>query len=69
MVEPTESFTKKELDRFCDIVESIYNEEAPEALQTVPHFTPVRKVDEVKKSKNLVLFEHLKELLRFSKYY
>ena len=64
MVEPTESFTKKELDRFCDIVESIYKvlKEAPEVLQTVPHFTPVRKVDEVGANKNLVLFEHLKEL-------
>ena len=64
MVEPTESFTKKELDRFYDIVKSIYKilHEAPEVLQTVPHFTPVRKIDEVGANKNLVLFEHIKEL-------
>jgi len=64
MVEPTESFTKKELDRFFDIVKSIYKilHEAPEVLQTVPHFTPVRKIDEVGANKNLVLFEHIKEL-------
>ncbi|MEC8625190.1 MAG: aminomethyl-transferring glycine dehydrogenase subunit GcvPB [Bdellovibrionota bacterium] len=64
MVEPTESFTKKELDRFFDIVKSIYKilHEAPEVLQTVPHFTPVRKIDEVGANKNLLLFEHIKEL-------
>ena len=64
MVEPTESFTKKELDRFFDIVTSIYKllHEAPEVLQTVPHFTPVKKIDEVDANKNLVLFEHIKEL-------
>ena len=55
MIEPTESFTKGELDRFADIVETIFKMtvEVPEVLQTTPHFTPVKKVDEVWANKNL----------------
>ena len=64
MIEPTESFDKNELDHFAQIVKSIKHLliEAPEVLQTTPHFTPVAKVDEVSANKHLVLFEDIKEL-------
>lgn len=57
MIEPTESFTKAELDRFVEVVEAIHVlvREHPEVLTTAPHFTPIRKVDEVGANKNLVL--------------
>jgi glycine dehydrogenase len=64
MIEPTESFSKRELDHFCEIVRAIYKivMETPEVLTTVPHFTPVGKVDEVEANKNLVLSEKLTKL-------
>lgn len=57
MIEPTESFTKGELDRFVEVVEAIHGlvREHPEVLTTAPHFTPIRKVDEVGANKNLTL--------------
>jgi glycine dehydrogenase len=64
MVEPTESFTKSELDRFLDVLVAINKlvTNHPEVLKTAPHFTPVRKVNEVDANKNLTLFETLKGL-------
>lgn len=64
MIEPTESFSKSELDRFVEVVRSIHTliNEHPEVLTTAPHFTPVKKVDEVLANKNLVLFEKLEGL-------
>lgn len=64
MIEPTESFDKKELDHFAEVVKSIKHllVEAPEVLKTTPHFTPVAKVDEVGANKNLILFEDMTEL-------
>lgn len=64
MIEPTESFTKKELDRFYDVLVAIDKlvSDHPEVLTTAPHFTPVRKVDEVDANKNLTLFENLQGL-------
>ncbi len=65
MVEPTESFTQVELDRFAEVVTEIGKmiNEHPEVLQTTPHFTPVSRVDEVSANKNLQFFEVLdKEL-------
>lgn len=49
MLEPTESYSKAELDGFCEVVETIHNmiREYPQILQTVPHFTPIDRVDEV----------------------
>lgn len=59
MVEPTESFSKKELDEFVEIVKEIHHiiNEHPSVLQTTPHFTPVKKVDEVSANKSLHLSE------------
>ncbi|MBF0359422.1 MAG: aminomethyl-transferring glycine dehydrogenase subunit GcvPB [Oligoflexia bacterium] len=64
MIEPTESYTKEELDRFVDIVKAIniLISETPEILQTVPHFTPVDKIDEVSANKNPILSEKLLSL-------
>ncbi len=64
MIEPTESFTKGELDRFADIVESILKvaNEMPEVLTTTPHFTPILKVDEVWANKALILNEVVESL-------
>jgi glycine dehydrogenase len=61
MIEPTESFTKDELDRFVDVVEAIHYliNEVPQVLSTSPHFCPVSKVDEVQANKNPVLWEPL----------
>jgi glycine dehydrogenase len=64
MIEPTESFSKKELDEFIEVLAGIKDilNTAPEVLTTVPHFTPVRKIDEVSANKNLTLWENIKEL-------
>ncbi len=64
MIEPTETYTRAELDHFADAVLGIYDliERHPEVLQTVPHFTPVDRVDEVSANKTLVLSEKLTRL-------
>ena len=64
MVEPTESFTKKELDKFTQIVKAIKNliVEYPHVLKSAPHFTSVKKVDEVAANKKPELFETLETL-------
>jgi glycine dehydrogenase len=64
MIEPTESYTKAELDRFADAVIlmlQIVNAQ-PTILHTVPHFTPVDRIDEIDANKHLVLNEALTEL-------
>lgn len=57
MVEPTESFTKSELDHFAEVVESIMEilKASPQVLHTVPHFTPIDRVDELAANKTPVL--------------
>lgn len=59
MIEPTETYGKKELDQFSDVVKTILNliNEHPEVLKTVPHFTPIDRVDEVTANKNPILSE------------
>jgi glycine dehydrogenase len=61
MIEPTESYTKAELDRFADAVLLMLQlvNAQPTILQTVPHFTPVDKIDDVSANKHVVLSEHL----------
>lgn len=65
MVEPTESYSKAELDGFCEVVKTIHRMiiEYPQILKTVPHFTPIDRVDEVSANKNLELSEVLTETL------
>lgn len=59
MLEPTETYGRKELDQFANVVHSIFGliNEHPEILKTVPHFTPIDRVDEVNANKNPVLTE------------
>jgi len=61
MVEPTETYSKAELDDFIETLTTIHKivHETPEVLQTVPHFTPIDRVDEVLANKNLTLSEKL----------
>lgn len=65
MLEPTESFSKDELDGFCEVVKTIHRmiDEYPEILKTVPHFTPIDKVDEVQANKNPILTQAFTETL------
>ena len=64
MIEPTESYTKDELDRFADAVVAIGEliRSNPEVLKSAPRFTPVDRVDEVAANRTLVLSEHLTAL-------
>ncbi len=64
MIEPTESYTKAELDRFADVVLAIGEliRENPEVLKSTPRFTPVDRVDEVAANRNLVLSEPITAL-------
>jgi glycine dehydrogenase len=64
MIEPTESYGKKELDRFADAVLAIKEiiESYPQAIKTAPHFTPIDRVDEVSANRNLCLRERLDHL-------
>lgn len=64
MIEPTESYTKAELDRFADAVVLMLQlvNTQPTILHTAPHFTPVDRIDEVEANKHLVLSEPLTTL-------
>jgi glycine dehydrogenase len=64
MIEPTESYTQAELDRFAEAVLAILRlvREKPEILRGVPYFTPVDRVDDVSANRTLVLSEALRAL-------
>ncbi|MFN8369682.1 MAG: hypothetical protein U0T83_03550 [Bacteriovoracaceae bacterium] len=64
MIEPTETFSKAELDRFIEVLKTIHSiiHETPEVLKTVPHFTPIKRVDEVTANKNLKFADPILEL-------
>jgi len=57
MVEPTETEAKETLDAFCDAMLAIAREaaEEPELLQEAPHHRPVKRLDEVRAAKRLVV--------------
>jgi glycine dehydrogenase subunit 2 len=57
MIEPTETETKETLDAFADAMEAIAREAvaSPELLHEAPHSRPVRRLDEVKAVKQLVV--------------
>jgi glycine dehydrogenase len=61
MIEPTESYTRAELDRFAEAVMMMLElvNKHPMVLETVPHFTPVDRIDEVQANKQLLLNERL----------
>lgn len=64
MIEPTESYTKSELDRFADAVKAIRRliREHPQVLISAPHFTPIDRVEEVEANRDVCLSESLEEL-------
>jgi glycine dehydrogenase len=64
MIEPTESYTMAELDRFCETVEAVLDlmRTNPTVLTTAPHFTPISKIDDVEANRNPILWERLLKL-------
>lgn len=57
LIEPTETETKEDLDRFCDAMMEIRREmeQEPEKLSSAPHTMPVRRLDDVRAAKQLDL--------------
>jgi glycine dehydrogenase subunit 2 len=57
MIEPTETESLETLDQFIDAMRKIADEavQEPELLHSAPHHTPVKRLDEVKAAKDLVL--------------
>jgi glycine dehydrogenase subunit 2 len=57
MIEPTETENKENLDAFVEAMLQIADEarDAPEQLREAPHRTPVRRLDEVKAARELVV--------------
>jgi glycine dehydrogenase subunit 2 len=57
MIEPTETETKETLDAFADAIEEILaeSEEDPEIPRNAPYTTPVRRLDEVRATKQPVV--------------
>jgi glycine dehydrogenase subunit 2 len=53
LIEPTETETKEELDRFCSAMAVIRQEmeQDPEKLRSAPHTMPVRRLDDVRAAK------------------
>ena len=64
MIEPTESYTRAELDRFAEAVKTIHRilMEHPRALLSAPHFTPIDRVEEAEANRAVCLSEHLETL-------
>ncbi|MCS6774423.1 MAG: aminomethyl-transferring glycine dehydrogenase subunit GcvPB [Anaerolineae bacterium] len=57
LIEPTETESKETLDRFCDAMLRIAEEARshPEWLKEAPHTAPLKRLDEVKAARELVL--------------
>jgi glycine dehydrogenase subunit 2 len=57
MIEPTETESKESLDEFLRAMKTILKEaeEAPEKLNHAPFHTPVRRLDEVRAARQLIL--------------
>jgi glycine dehydrogenase subunit 2 len=57
LIEPTETETKEELDRFCEAMIAIRQEmeQEPGKLSSAPHTMPVRRLDDVRAAKQLDL--------------
>jgi glycine dehydrogenase subunit 2 len=57
MIEPTESESRESLDSFADALLAIAREarENPQVLKDAPHNAPVRRLDEVRAAKDLIL--------------
>jgi len=57
MIEPTETESRRDLDRFIEVMKAIAREavETPEVLKSAPHVAPVRRLDETAAARNPVL--------------
>jgi glycine dehydrogenase subunit 2 len=57
MIEPTETEAKETLDAFAEAMHSIAREaaESPDTVKAAPHTRAVRRLDEVKAVKQLVV--------------
>jgi len=57
MIEPTESVAPDEIEAFCDAMLSIARETEsdPELVRSAPHQAPVRRVDEVRAARDLIV--------------
>jgi glycine dehydrogenase subunit 2 len=57
MVEPTETETKDELERFAEALQAIAREagDDPEMVRSAPHTTPLMRLDEGKAGRELDL--------------
>jgi len=57
MIEPTETESKEELDKFIDVMRKIHREcyEDPEIVKSAPHNTEIKRLDTVKATKEPVL--------------
>ncbi len=57
MIEPTETESKPTLDAFADVMKAIAKEARtdPEKVKAAPHRTPLRRLDEVRAARELVL--------------
>jgi glycine dehydrogenase subunit 2 len=57
MIEPTESAGPEEVEAFCAAMLAIADEveASPELVRGAPHDTPVRRVDEVRAARNLIV--------------
>ena len=64
MIEPTESYSKKELDRLIEAILFMKKLliKQPSILKTTPHFTPHSRIDEVNANRSLQVSENLKKL-------
>jgi len=54
MIEPTESESKQDLDKYVNALVKIANEK-PEVVKNAPNSTPVKRIDEVGATKNPIL--------------
>ncbi|MFL5872901.1 MAG: aminomethyl-transferring glycine dehydrogenase subunit GcvPB [Solirubrobacterales bacterium] len=63
MVEPTETETKESLDAFAEAVQQILaeGEDNPDLARNAPYTTPVRRLDEVKATRQPVVRQQLEE--------
>jgi glycine dehydrogenase subunit 2 len=57
LIEPTETESKQELDRFIDAMCEVLQEAetSPERVNSAPHSLPVRRLDDVRAAKELDL--------------
>jgi glycine dehydrogenase subunit 2 len=57
MIEPTETESKEEMDGFIEVMKLIAEEakKDPELLKNAPYTTQVRRIDEVKAARDLIL--------------